>query len=263
MDVTSPFPASWSLVRKNLPGLLGAGVGALAGSFVAARKAYRQAQVVSRPIRKMPVRMARPLRAARRRFSRRRYVPRNKGMSLGYRRIVRSTASSSLAITGPAQRNVVNVNSLLNTIETTDLQGIYSLFRIRKVVLHLVPRVDPGAATNLQTLVAACCDNESTAVPAGIAQITAYDNSYSKWLVSGDRFTYTFYPKVTNTVDISGTATAAGSYGMNPWLRLDATGITVPHLSLKIGAEVATGLGAATQSYDYYFDYHIDVKGMN
>lgn len=269
MDL-SLFPGSWNLVRKNLPGLLGAGVGALAGSIVAGRKAYNQVQADNRRSRfvtwserKMPVRMARPLRIGRRRFSRRRFVSRNKGMSLGYRRIVRSTAPVAITITGPAATAQSSTNMVLSNVETSDLQAVYRLYRLRKVVLHLVPRVDPGAGTTqLQTLVAAACDPESTAVPAGVTQVTAYDNSFSKWVQAGQRFTYTFYPKVTNTIDVSGTATAAGSYMMNPWLRLDSVGVNVPHLSLKLAVSTGTGLGAATQSFDYYFDHHFDVKGI-
>lgn len=150
----------------------------------------------------------------------------------------------------------------LSTVQTSDLTPVYRLYRIRKVVLHLVPRVDnanSGLANNFQGMVAAACDPESTAVPAAITAITAYDNSYQKHIVSGDRFKYTFYPKVTNSVDIGGTATAAGSYAMNPWLRLDATGITVPHLSLKLGVQVTS---STTVSFDAFYEFHFDVKGI-
>ncbi len=128
--------------------------------------------------------------------------------------------------------------------------------------MHLVPRVDPansGVVNNYQALVAAACDPENTTTPTSIIGITAYDNSYQKFLNAADKFTYTFYPKVTNSIDISGVATAAGSYAMNPWIRLDSTGVTVPHLSLKLGFNVGA---STTVAFDYYYDIHFDTRGI-
>lgn len=268
MDFTDAFPGSWPLVRKNLPALLGAGVGAIAGSLAAGRRAYKQVQLDNRvkfptwTERKMPGAMKRRFNIRRRSAYRRRRPFTKRGMSSPDKRIVRS--SGILTLTQTASLSAVSSqNVTLSQISTTDLTGIYSLYRIRKVVCHLTPRVDSansGLANNFVAMVATACDSESTAAPSDVGTVTAYDNSYSKFIKAGTEYRYTFYPKVTNSVDVSGTATAAGSYGMNPWLRLDATGITVPHLSLKI----ATRTGASTTlNYDYYYDIHFDVRGIH
>ena len=95
--------------------------------------------------------------------------------------------------------------------------------------------------------------------PANLPAVTAYDNSYQKWITSGDRFTYSFYPKVVNAVGNAGATAYAGSYGMNPWLQLNATGLAIPHQALKLS--IQTG-AATTLTYDMFFEYHFDVKGI-
>lgn len=267
MDFTNSFPGSWSLVKKNLPSLLGAGVGAIAGSLAAGRRAYKQVQLDNKTRfptwseRKMPLRSTRRVGGRRITF-RRRAMRRSRPMPVDYRRIVRSSSAlTTITITAGTFNSVVN-NIALNGCQTSDLTAAYRLYRIRKVVLHLVPRFDNAngfVSSNFQCVVAAANDPEGTTAPAQLSAVTAYDNGYQKWLRSGTEFRYTFYPKVVNSVDVSGTATAAGSYAMNPWLQLNATGITVPHrqLVLAVGTNAAT-----TLSFDYYFDYHFDVKGM-
>lgn len=209
----------------------------------------------------MPLRTSRRVGGRRITF-RRRPMRRSRPMPVDYRRIVRSsTTLTSLAITAGTFNSVVS-NIALNGCQTSDLTAAYRLYRIRKIVLHLVPRYDNGnssLATNVQCVVAAANDPEGTTAPGSLSAVTAYDNGYQKWLKSGTGFTYTFYPKVVNSVDISGTATAAGSYAMNPWLQLNSTGITVPHRQLVLAVGCNT---SSTINFDYYFDYHFDVKGM-
>lgn len=273
MDVTLPFPGSWSLVKKNLPSLIGAGIGAIASSYASGRRAYKQLEserksapfatsTTSRTSARqptMPTRAYRTARRVRRRMMRR---PRfSKGMTTNA--VKRFVRSSTLFTVGLSASSTVfqSSNITLSNVQVSDLTPIYRLFRIRKVVLHLVPRVDPGNSglvNNFQCMIAAACDPESTAAPTNITQVTAYDNSYQKLLTAGEKFTYTFYPKVTNTIDVSGAATAAGSYATNPWVRLDATGITVPHLSIKLGIQSAV----TTMNFDYYYDLHFDTRGI-
>lgn len=267
MDFTNSFPGSWGLVRKNLPTLIGAGVGALAGSLSAGRRAYKQVQLdnktrfptwTEQKMRSVPARRV----GGRRITFRRRAVRRTRPVSIDYRRVVRSSSALTTLTISAGTFNSVVANIALNGCQTSDLTSAYRLFRIRKVVLHLVPRVDSAnsaLANNFNCVVAAANDPEGTTVPGSLAAVTAYDNGYMKWLRSSQEFRYTFYPKVVNTVDVSGTATAAGSYAMNPWLQLNATGIAVPHrqLVLVVGCN-----STSTISFDYYFDYHFDVKGM-
>lgn len=264
------FSGSWGLVKRNLPGLVGAGIGAVAGALSAGKKAYdlqkRDSRVKFDTWSERSSTMKAPVAARRvsgRRYGVRKFYKRGKGMAVNTsKRFVRSTGSIQLLTVGALTSAYGAVSPTLSLVQTSDLTGIYRLYRIRKVVVHMVPRVDTansGVANNFQFCAAACCDPESGTAPTSITQIAAYDNSYQKFLVSGDRFKYTFYPKVTNSVDISGVATAAGSYGLNPWLRLDATGITVPHLALKIGVQSAA---ATTVQFDCYYDIHFDVKGV-
>lgn len=272
MDFTNSLPGSWNLVKRNLPTLLGAGAGAVIGAWKAGRKAAARIQEdsqrsrfptwsVKQRSRNMPRYSA--MRIGRRRYPMRRRgtAGRRKGMSQEFRRIVRSTGISNEAVAA-ATLKFDTYSPTLNQVQTSDLTAIYRLYRLKKVVMHLVPRVDPGnsgVSSNFTAYVGTCCDPESTTAPTALTQISAYDNSYQKWLVSGDRYSYTFYPKVTNSIDISGTATAAGSYSTNPWLRLDSVGITVPHLCLKLGISVGA---VSSLTYDVYYDYHFDVKGI-
>lgn len=203
MDPTEIFPGSWSLVKRNLPHLLGAGVGAIAGSLAAGRKAYQQvkqdqlrSKFATWSERKMPL-LKPARRIGGRRYVRRRYsrFSRSKGMAVNsIKRFVRTNGVLTHTVTA-ATSAFINRNVTLADVQTSDLTPVYRLYRIRKVVLHLVARVDAansGLANNFQAMVATCCDPESSAVPSNIGVITAYDNSYQKFLKSGDKFTYTF-----------------------------------------------------------------------
>ena len=128
-------------------------------------------------------------------------------------------------------------NVALQNVRTDDLLPSFRFYRIKKVVFKLWPRFDPGnsgLANNLQAHAIAACDAEGTTTPTNAQTVGAYPNYSSKILTASDVFKYTFYPKVTNTVDVGGTATAAGSYVVNPWLNMTATGITIPHKQLVL-----------------------------
>lgn len=199
---------------------------------------------------------------SRRRYARKRTVPR----SPYYRRVVRSSGMFPISLLATQSQFITKVNIGINGCETSDLQQVYSLYRLVKVVMRLVPRVDPansGLSNNWQAVVAAASDPEDQATPTSITGVTAYDNSRQAFVNSGQVFKYTFYPKAANSVDINGTATAIGSYGrMNPWLRLNATGITVPHYNLIIGVTTGTAT-TTTLNFDYILDYHFDVHGLS
>lgn len=268
LQMAYDFPGSWGVVKRNLPGLLGAGVGAIAGAVSAGQKAYREQQRDARV--KFDTWSERPRRSAtmpgmkrrlptRRSYSRRSYR-RYGSRSRGVQRMVRFTDIGTQSIA--AGTTVFSSTPiLLSNCKTSDIIATYRYYRIRKCVLHLVPRIDPansGLANNFQAFVAAACDPEDTAAPTAITDVTAYDNSFQKWVTSGDRFTYTFYPKVINTVDNNGVATAAGGYGLNPWLACSAAGVSIRHQSLKIGVKLAA---ASTVNFDLVTEVHFDVKG--
>lgn len=264
------FPASWSLVKRSLPPLIAYGAGRLHSAW---RAGQRAASAISADS-SVPVtwqgerpRMAYSKKAPRRFNMRRRYRRRfTKKANFGYRRIVRSSAINAVSIAGSGTTLAGIYDIALQNVQTSDLVATYTQYRIRKVVLHMTPRVDPansGVSNNHQCVMAACMDPEGPAAISTVQGITAYDNSYQKWVNAGEQFTYTFYPKVVNTVDINGTATAAGSYGMNPWLQLTATGITVPHKRLLYLVQTGAPVSASGLFFDFYFDIHFDVKGFS
>lgn len=266
MDATV-FPGSWSLVKKNLPSLVGAGIGAIAGSIAAGRRAYRQQAIDARTKfdtwkgEKMPVMKSR--RIAGRRYKRTTYrrpiKPRGEGP---WKRLVRTSIVNSLNLTAASSASGAFLLQL-SDVQTSDLTAAFKLFRLRKVVMHVLPRVDAansGVSSNFQALFAVACDPESSSTPANLTEVTAYDNSYQKFLTSGDRLKYTFYPKAVNVVGNGGAAAYAGSYGMNPWLQLNATGIAIPHNALKWAVNTSA---STTLVFSYYLEYHFDVKGIS
>lgn len=267
-------PGSWNLIKRNWPTLVGAGLGAVAANFAAGKQAYLQAQKDNKKkfvtwsekpkpsMKPSTYRSRRPrLSFRRRRYSRR---PGKSFSGLG-KRLVRTSPIFSLSIAAATSNYSVYQPALGSAtigVQTSDLTSAYRLYRIRKVVLHLVPRIDDansGLVNNYQAYVAAACDPEDTTAATSIGQITAYDNSYQKWITSGDRFTYTFYPKVVNAVGNAGATAYVGSYGSNPWLQLNATGTQIPHQALKIGINLGS---SSTVTFDAFFEYHFDVKGV-
>lgn len=262
--------------RKYLPTLVGAGVGSVLSAIAAGRKAYRQVQADNsfkfptwseRPVvrrARMPRRFTMKRRLPSGRRYRRRYSRMKLGKTLGEgwpTRLVRTSGPLGLSIAAGVT-SFSSTDILLNIVQTSDLVAAYKCYRIRKVVLHLVPRVDygnSGVANNFQAMVAASCDPEDNAAPTSITQITAYENSYQKFVTAGDRFTYTFYPKVVNAVGNSGAAAYVGTYGLNPWLQLNATGIVIPHQSIKIGIHTSA---STTVQFNLFYEIHFDVKGL-
>ncbi len=270
---------SRNFIKRNWASLLATGIGAIYGNYKYGRQAYLQAKKDAaqrfltwseRPRPRMSYRSYRPVsrkRAPRMRMSYRRSY-RRPGKSFGDglgRRLVRTSPIFSLTVSaGTSNYSVYNPTLGSGTIgvQTSDLTSVFRLYRIRKVVLHLVPRVDDansGLANNFQAYVAAACDPEDTSAATSIPQLTSYDNSYQKWITSGDKFTYSFYPKVVNAVGNSGATSYVGSYGFNPWLQLNAGGTSIPHQCLKIGINVGT---TTTLTFDAFFEYHFDVKGI-
>lgn len=265
--------------RKWFPSWFGpaAGIAAsAAGATYLAHKVQKSAtsrdnlrEFVTWKMKRSAPAFARPS-GKRRTMYKRRYTARVNPKVRGtgyYRTLMRSTAPLTTSLGAAVIGAYASNNVRLDQIKTSDLLAAYRLFRIRKVVLHLVPRTDPsnqwiGAnANNFLTEVAAACDPEAVAVPSSLTDVTAYANSYQKWLKVGDEFRYTFYPKVVGAVGSSGATSLVGSYGMNPWLYLDATGVSTPHQSLKLAFNVGTAPGAPGLSYDYFYDIYFDVKG--
>lgn len=200
----------------------------------------------------------------RRVTTRRRYVPRRYGMT--WRTLTRTTASfNSFQIAAAATTGFKSDTILLDFVQTTDIVNAYDLYRIKHVDVFVTNRIDPansGLANVNPPLVTLACDPASSTPPTTMTQAGAYDNAKSMFIVSGQTMRYRFYPKVTNSVDISGTATAAGSYATNPWLRLDAIGITVPHLSCLFAAQNNLAIAGNPQVFSYYYRITFQVKNI-
>lgn len=261
------FPGSWPLVRKHLPSLLGAGLGAIASNFAAGRSAYLQVRKDARSkfptwterSRRMPIRMPYRRRSMRKTRKPMRRAPSKR--TTEYKSLVRTTGVTPITISASATSFSV-LQPTLSQVYLTDLTTAYRLYRLKKVVLVLAPKVDSGnsgTVNNLIPMIATACDPEDLTTPANIGNITAYDNSYQKFLTSGDVFRYSFYPKVVNAVGNAGAAAYVSSYGANPWMFLNAAGTVIPHQSLKLGIQFDA---ATTITYNYYFEYHFDVKGL-
>lgn len=256
-----------------LPFRFAAAAGAVASSLIASHRAQRSQASLdaleSFPTWKGEMPLARAFKVGGRRrstYRRRGRVGVKRGMSSLYKSFVRMSGPTTVTAAAlPAA--FVKSNVTLNMVQTSDLTAVYRLYRIKKVVLHACPQIDSGQpiqpSTNTQNVMASfACDPEGYSGAASSLTnqiVTAYDNSYSKIIASGGKYRYTFYPKVVNTVDNAGVATAVGSYATNPWLQLNASGITIPHQQL-IGLFQAGSNNS--QSYQYYFEIHFDVRGV-
>lgn len=241
----------------------GLAYGALSAAYTASRLRAAVSDMSRTPAPTRPAYRSRTYRRGR--YSRRMIarVPR-RVYDDGYRKFVRCT--NQFGTIGPiaAGTSVFGAASpVLTSIQTADLVAMYRYYRIDKIVVYLVPRVDPansGLASNFTCMVAMCCDPEDITAPASTQAVTAYDNSYQKFLTSNSApFKYTFYPKVVNAVGNAGVAAFVGGYGRNPWLNLSAAGILIPHNCLKWAITCGAN---STITFDAYFEYHISVKGV-
>lgn len=230
-DSVVSFP-TWS-ERRNLP----------MGPMLTSRRVAGRRRVLRRPRRYVA-----------------RYVPRpvsgDRSMYL-----TRCTALGAVSLT--AGVGTFNQNVVMSQVQTSDLTPVWRQYKIVKAEFFLWPNVDfgnSGIANNGQAVVATCCDPEGSGGTT-LQSISAFSNSRVAPITSpGQPFKYTFFPKVLNSVDVSGTASAAGSYQSNPWLTLNATGITVPHLRLY--GVIQSNVSASVESFTYYIKYHFLVKGV-
>lgn len=248
--------------KKLIPGGLGAAAAAATANFLLRPSIKRDRSFVTWS-EKMPSYRKRP----RTRRAPRRYMPMVRyrlSPMRQYSNIVRTTQIYSTSIPASGFLAFASQFIKLNLVKTSDLLAAYDLYKIRKVQAVFCPCYDPGNSGiggNNQICINAACDPSTTATPTAVLDITAYDNHRSAWLVSGKSWTYTFYPKVINTVDNSGTATASGSYAVNPWLQLTTSGVDIPHRQLlfSVGTTAAPSVAVPVS---FYFRIHFAVKNQ-
>lgn len=156
-----------------------------------------------------------------------------------YRQPYRSLASSfrrttaTFTVAATAGRLNGSRDLKLADVYTPDILAAFDVYRIRKILVEIVPRVDPGQSVANNTsihLITACDQTGQISTVAAQQDLCQFSNYKSQAIVSGGRYYYAFYPKALNTVDNAGVATAVGNYsGANPWLNLSNTGIQIPH----------------------------------
>lgn len=244
-------------------GLLGLGATALSTAFKLGRRAYQQSiNDPPFPTTTMPVKMSRPLKVAGRRRNYPRTFGRRRNTPL-YRQYRRSATATTFLSTTTISGGYI-LSPTLGGVPTADISSAYRMFRIRKCVFTMYPRVDPansGLVNNFQyTAYMANNPEGPVAAPTSINDMSIYDNCASKPLVSGQVFTYTFYPKVTNSVQGASTAVSAGSYATNPWLKFDAAGLAVPHQQLLVFVQQGGTPGSTTINFEGYVTIYFDVK---
>lgn len=196
-------------------------------------------------------------RAARR-------VPRS--VRTGESPIVLRRSGQPTALTLTAGGVIGVVRPKLSDCVTSDLTAIFREYRVLKCVVNFTKRSDPGnsAVTNQTTIlqIALASDQEGI-TPTAFNEVTAYSN-HKRGTLSADRaFSYTFYPKVVNSVAlVPGTSvTSAGTYTRNPWLQCTDVGVTVQMNALLYS--VLSTLTTDTSVVEYTIDYIFQVRGIS
>lgn len=202
------------------------------------------------------------MRRYRRRFKRRARVPR----TITPASAVITVRRTGAVTTGTLVAGVYNivVDPSISAVNTGDLTAMFDHYRVRKVIVHVTPQIDPansGVANNSTYTIAAACTTEAVAAPTSLQIVTSYNNAYIKTVAAGGTFQYTFVPSVVNTIDASGVATAAGTYSRNPWIQCDSSGITIPHRRLLLWAQ--SSVTTLTTKLDIWYEFFIDLKGIS
>lgn len=187
-----------------------------------------------------------------------RVVPRNVH-NPAYVSMRRSTNLFSSGLTAGAVGTIFDIT--LSLVQNSDLIQVYEAYRIRKVVMTLVKRIDAGnngTVNNSTETIHAACDTSAISAPASLQDVGAYSNHKKGTLPSGSTFLYTFYPKAQNTIAGSGgVASNVGSYSKyNPWINLDSNGVNVPHQRLLFYIQSLTS--ASTDFFDFSFTIYFD-----
>lgn len=261
-----PSSSALTVLKRSLPGALGAAAASAAYNFALGARA-RQSIDTSRSFSTWSSKMPSYRKRSRSRRAPRRAMPmvRYRSPLTNYVNCRRTTGLYSLTIPSGTYSNFSTSVIRLNLVKTADLIAAYDMYKIRKVQAVFVPSYDPGnsglANNNTQQLVCSCDPASNTSLTT-LADIAAYDNHKSTWMTSGRPWVYTFYPKVLNTVDNSGTATASGSYAVNPWLSLSTGGVDIPHRQLHIFTSTTLPAPAAGIPLSYYFVIHFACKNQ-
>lgn len=171
----------------------------------------------------------------------------------------------TLAVNAAGSQVFGVIQPKLGDVNTADLTPVFREYRVLKVIARFSKRIDPGnsGVTNQNTLlnIATACDPEA-ATPTSFTDVTAYNN-HKHGILSADRtFTYTFYPKVTNSVGVipGSTVSSVGYFPSNPWLQCSTGGVAVQMLSLLYA--VKSTLTTDVSNLEYTLEYVFQVRGI-
>lgn len=159
------------------------------------------------------------------------------------------------------------VRPKLSDCVTSDLTSVFREYRVLKCVVHFTRRIDPAAPLPANTTailqIALAADAEGV-IPTAFNEVTAYSNSKHGTLSADRGMSYTFYPKVINSVSSDPSAltvASVGTYGINPWLQCTATGVSVQMNALLYS--ILSTLTTDTSVVEYTIDYVFQVRGIS
>lgn len=177
-----------------------------------------------------------------------------------YRRV---SAQQSFILVAGAYKNTQDVS--MSQIFTDDIRNAYDMYRLTKVTVEIIPTHDPGGqggaggptTTNYSVWTANDTQGTfSTGSWANPRELAQFENYKYATIVSGSRFLYTFYPKVSNLVAGDSGIAAAGNYTVNPWLSF--SNLTVPHHRLLY--EVRSSSNVSTETFVVTYTLHFQCR---
>lgn len=200
--------------------LLGLAASSLINQFNLGRKAAEVTKEMA------PTRTMRPRSYKRRRIIRiPRSIPSSKENVI-VQQLKRTSAPLQVSLVAGSTASYLDVQ--LNQVLTADLTSTFQVYRIKKVLVQFIPSQDPDF-TGQSFHFYSANDTQGAVTAPAILGTSAYANYRYQTVVGGEKYNYMFYPKVTDTVDVNGTATGVGNFGPNPWLSLTTGGVAVPH----------------------------------
>lgn len=190
-------------------------------------------------------------RAARR-------VPRALSAGSGALYLVRSGTPTAVTITNGAVHG--SYNPKLSDVVNSDLQAVFSEFRLVKCVVTFILRQDPSAANaaGFRNFNIACASDPENTTPTAFNEVTSFANHRRGTLQSAQGFKYTFVPKATFGAAVGG----AGVFRQNPWMLLNSS-ISSALFNNLMYSIISTDTVASTFVADYVIDYHFLVRGIN
>lgn len=152
-----------------------------------------------------------------------------------------------------------------NEIVSSDLVQLFSKYRLLSVTTYFTPTIDPGnsgVVNNTQLTICCCNDPEGNNVaPTALSDPGSFNNHKTGVLVAGRTWSYTYSPKVLNSIHDGNNPVAVGTYSRNPWLILFGPGTGVPHYRLR--GFIKSSSATSSQTIDVYHKFRFQVQGIS